>query len=164
MRTLLRMVDAVAPLATLALQRDRDKLLGAIEGLGLHGLVNCGQNKLIEVTDAVRMELATHIGQLKLTAGAMDKALARDPKAGPPLLPLPHMGLLRRGWVLVGKDHLTLFLYSINGMGKTPAPSQSSHQRLMKLRVSDVRLRLQRNRVSTISQSKTEELLATLPL
>ena len=45
------------------------------------------------------------------------------------------------------KEPMTLFLYSINGLGKAPAPTQSSHQRLMKLRVSDVRDRLRRNQV-----------------
>ncbi len=40
---------------------------------------------------------------------------------------------------------MTMFLYSINGEGRAPIPSRSSHQRLMSLRLSNVRERLNKN-------------------
>lgn len=124
LRNLLRVVDCVSPELRRRLSAEKVEISRALEGLGLHGLVNFGDRNLIEIGEAVKQELSDHYHRVKAFAVQVCKLL---------------------------QSELSASTYSINDL-RGPVPSQSSHQRLMNFRLSEIKIRLARNeRVSNLS-------------
>lgn len=119
-KNLMRTICDCCPSVLNSFKSEKHRLDAALEGLGLHGLVNFGDRTLIDVTEAVKQELADHQHRIKAFLQKVEKIVQKLPKE---------------------QIHC---LYSINGF-RGPVPSKSSHQRLMNLKVSDIKCRLQRN-------------------
>lgn len=130
LRNLLRVVHSISPMIKRQLKLEKSEIEKALEGLGLHGLVNFGDRNLIEIGEAVKHELCDHYHRIKALCQQVEKLLQNDCCSV-------------NGGGTGGKDGAS-FTYSINDP-KGPIPSQSSHQRLMNLRLSEIKNRLQRN-------------------
>lgn len=119
-KNLLRTICDCCPSILNVLKAEKRRLDASLEGLGLHGLVNFGDRTLIEITEAIKQELSDHQHRVKVFFQKVEKTAQKLPKTE------------------------THCLYSINGH-RGPIPTKSSHQRLMNLRLSDIKCRLQRN-------------------
>lgn len=147
---ILKVISQLAPHLRHQLEERKNRLDKALEGLGLHGLINYGENQLIELSLAVKTELSGHHLKLK---SIMQKYSE-----------LSHHHINSQGSLTKAHKQHQKSTFNINGIKGLP-PSNSSHQRLMNLHLSELKERLQRNEYSfqlvedTFKNSELEALL-----
>lgn len=114
-KNLLRIIFAYHPQMLANLKDEQKQLFSSLESLGLHGMINFGDRALIDVREAVRQELLDHQYRVKAYCQNAEKVIQT-----------------------YAKEEAMHCVYSLNGF-QGPAPTISSHQRLMSLRLSEIK-------------------------